>query len=86
MIWRHNGTFKIRRVETQFFALSYLSDAEKKVSTNELEMLAVVWGADNLQNYLLGQKLHVIIDHKVLLSLLKEKKGKKDYLVGLQDG
>ena len=39
------------------FASRYLNEAEKKYSTNELEMLAVVWGAEYFRNYVLGRKI-----------------------------
>ena len=52
------------------FASRYLNEAEKKYSTNELEMLAVVWGAEYFRNYMLGRKLLIVTDHKALVSLL----------------
>ena len=33
-------------------------------------MLAVVWGAEYFQNYVLGRKFQVVTDHKELVSLL----------------
>ena len=33
-------------------------------------MLAVVWGAEYLQNYILGRKFLTVTDHKALISLL----------------
>ena len=47
-----------------------LNAAEKIYSTNELEMLAVVWGAEYFRNYILGRSFTVITDHKALISLL----------------
>ena len=52
------------------FASRFLNAAEKKYSTNELEMLAVVWGAEYFRNYILGRSFTVITDHKALISLL----------------
>ena len=52
------------------FASRYLNDAEKKYSTNELEMLAVVWGAKYFRSYMLGRKFLIVTDHKALVSLL----------------
>ena len=52
------------------FASRYLSEAEKKYSTNELEVLAVVWGAEYFQNYVLGRSFLIDTDHKALKSLL----------------
>ena len=52
------------------FASRYLNEAEKNYSTNELEMLAVVWGAENFRNYVLERKFLIVTDHKALVSLL----------------
>ena len=54
------------------FASRYLNAAEKNYSTNELEMLAVVWGggAEYFRNYVLGNKFFIVTDHKALVSLL----------------
>ena len=52
------------------FASRFLNAAEKKYSTNELERLAVVWGAEYFRNYILGRSFTVITDHKALISLL----------------
>ena len=52
------------------FASRYLNEAEKKYSTNELEMLAVVWEAEYFRNYVLGRTFVIVTDHKALVSLL----------------
>ena len=52
------------------FASRYLNEAEKNYSTNELEMLAVVWGAEYFRNYVLGRKFLIVTDLKALVSLL----------------
>ena len=52
------------------FAFWFLNATEKKYSTNELEMLAVVWGSEYFRNYIFGRKLTVLTDHKALVSLL----------------
>ena len=38
------------------FASRYLNCQEKKYSTNELELLAVVWAVDRFKHYLLGKE------------------------------
>ena len=52
------------------FASRYLNEAEKEYSTNELEMLVVVWGAEYFQNFILGRNFSIVTDHKALISLL----------------
>ena len=52
------------------FVSRYLNPAEKKYSTNELELLAVVWATENFRNYIYGRYFTVISDHKALLTLL----------------
>ena len=52
------------------FALSYLKTQEKKYSTNELELLAVVWSVDRFKHYLQGKEFILATDHKALTSAL----------------
>ena len=63
------------------FASRFLNVAEKKYSTNELEMLAVVWGSEYFRNYIFGRKFTVVTDHKALVSLLNgnNKKNKTTF-------
>ena len=49
------------------FASGCLNEAEKNYSTNELQMLAVVWGAECFRNYVLGRKFLIVTDHKALV-------------------
>ena len=58
------------------FASRYLNEAEKKYSTNELEMLAVVWGAEYFRNFILGRNFLIVTDHKVLISLFNDNNKK----------
>ena len=46
------------------FASRHLSNLETKYSTYELELLAVVWSIENYRNYVEGEKLNVVTDHK----------------------
>ena len=48
------------------FASRYLNAQEKKYSTNELELLAVVWAVDRYKHYLLGKPFIIATDHKAL--------------------
>ena len=51
------------------FASRISDPAKKKYSTNELEMLAVVW-AEYFRTYILGRPFTIITDHKALFALL----------------
>ena len=61
------------------FASRYLNTKEKKYSTNELELLAVVWSVDRFKHYLLGKEFVIATDHKALVSALDENKSNKTY-------
>ncbi len=53
------------------FASRFLNAAELKYSTNELELLAIVWSTEHFSNYIYGRPFSVITDHQALLSALK---------------
>ena len=57
------------------FASRYLNPSEKKYSTNELELLAVVWATEHFRKYIYGRYFTVISDHKALLSLVNSLAG-----------
>ena len=62
------------------FASRYLNPAEKKYSTNELELLAVVWATEHFRNYIYGRYFTVISDHNALVTLLNSSpKGNKTF-------
>ena len=62
------------------FASRYLNPAEKKYSTNELELPAVVRTTERFRNYICGRYFTVISDHKALLKLLNSSpKGNKTF-------
>ena len=44
----------------------YLSNYEMKYSTNELELLAIVWAVEHFRNNVYGAKFEVVSDHKAL--------------------
>ena len=61
-------------------ASRFLNPAEKKYSTNELELLAVVWATEHFRNYIYGRYFTVILDHKALLTLSNSSpKGNKTF-------
>ena len=53
--------------KTISFATRFLNPRESKYSTNELELLGVVWAVDYYKNYLYGSDFEVITDKKALL-------------------
>lgn len=56
------------------FASRSLNDAETRYAQIEKEMLAVVFACQKFHNYIYGQKVEIITDHKPLLGVIK-----KDY-------
>ena len=61
------------------FASRYLNVQEKKYSTNELELLAVVWAVDRYKHYLLGKTFTIATDHKALTTALDVNQSNKTY-------
>ena len=57
--------------------------AELKYSTNEIELLGLVWALDHFKNYLLGKQFSVLTDHKALVGALKDDKYTKTAQSGL---
>ena len=51
-------------------ASRYLNAAEKKYSSNEIELLAVLWATEHFPNYIYGRYFTVTSDHKALITLL----------------
>ena len=60
-------------------ASRYLSNYEIRYSTNELELLAIVWAVEHFRNYVYGVQFEVISDHKALETALKSNHGNKTY-------
>ena len=65
--------------KTVSFASRFLNPHESKYSTNELELLGVVWAVEHYKNYLYGSEFEIITDHKALLSTLSPNHGNKTY-------
>ena len=61
------------------FASRFLNDHEKKYSTNELELLAIVWSCEHFRTYLLGNHFVILTDHKAIISALKTNRGNKTH-------
>ena len=58
---------------------------KKKNSTNELELLAVVWAVDRYKHYLLGKPFTIATDHKALTTALDVNQSNKTYQSRLTD-
>ena len=54
-----------------------------KYSSNELELLAIVWSCEHFRNYLLGNRFVVLTDHKANISALKTNRGNKTHQLRL---
>ena len=61
------------------FASRYLNSQEKIYSTNELELLTVVWSLDRFKHYLLGKDFVIVSDHIALVSVLEVNRTNKTY-------
>ena len=61
------------------FASRFLNSAKIKYSTNDLELLSIVWACENFRTYLLGKRFVILTDHMDIISALNETYGKKSY-------
>ena len=59
------------------FASRFWNNHEGKYSTNELELLGVVWATELFKDYLYGAKFEIVRDHKALLSALNANQSNK---------
>ena len=55
-----------------FYASKTLTDTESNYSNIEREMLGVVFSILHFKNFTFGQKVHVITDHKPLITLFRK--------------
>ena len=61
---------------TVAFASRFLNSLEDRYSINELELLGVVLSIEHFKFYLYGKPFTVITNHRVLLSIMREKRAK----------
>ena len=61
------------------FASRFRNNAETKYSTNELELMEIVWACENFRTSLLGYRFQVLTDHKSIILILSENYNIKSY-------
>ena len=71
---KHNNTW-----HTIAFASRFLNEHESRYSTNELELLAVVWSLEHFKHYFYGTEFTLQTEHRALLPALNENRGSKTY-------
>ena len=69
---KHNN-----EMHTIAFASRFQNNHESRYSTNELQLLAVVWSLKHFKHYLYGTEFTLQTDHRALLTALNENRGKK---------
>ena len=57
----------------------FVNQVEQKYSSNELELLAVVWSWEYFKKFLLGNHFYFLTYHKALVTALKENRGNRAY-------
>ena len=75
---KHKNTWK-----PVAYAGRFLNKLEERYSTNELELLAVVWSLEHFKFYLYGSQFLLQTDLQALISALKENRGNKTYQIRL---
>ena len=72
-------TRKIRRIAKRIRSIPGTTPWESKYSTNDLQLLGVVWAVKHYEKYLKGSDFEVITDHKALTSARSTDYGNKTY-------
>ena len=62
-------------LEPVAYASRFLNNLEQRYSTNELELMAVVWSLEHFKYYLYCSQFNLQTDYQALLSALKENRG-----------
>ena len=68
------------------YASRFLKKLEERYSTNELQLLAIVWALEHFKYYLYGNKFTLQTDHQALLSALKTTEEIKHIKADYRDG
>ena len=65
------------------YASRFLKKLKERYSTNELELIAIVWALEHFKYYLYGNKFALQKKHQALLSALKNNRGNRTYQIRL---
>ena len=65
--------------ETTQHASRVLTEFKQTYLINKLELLAVVWAIENVQNFVCGTEFEVLLDHKGLMPTLTYNWGNKTF-------
>ena len=68
---------KKRNFDSHSFGLRFLTASEAVISTNELDLLAVVYCIENFFIYVYDKKFKLVSDHTAIASVLKSE-GRKN--------
>ena len=66
-------------LDTFCICITLIKFSRKKFSTNELELLAVVWSVDRFKHYILGKEFIKAAEHKALTSALDKNGSNKTW-------
>ena len=61
------------------YASRFLNNLEQRYSTNELDLLSVVWSLEHFKYYLYGAQFTLQTDHQAHFCAFKENRGNKTY-------
>ena len=56
-----------------------MNSVEDRYSINELEFLGVVWSVEHFKYFLYGKPFTVMMDHRALVSIMRENRSNKSY-------
>ena len=85
-LWQEQPDGKLKPIG---FASRFLSDTEKKYASNELELVAVVWGLEHfrlyiyiyikINIYIYGKPIKLLTDHQAPELIIKRNRSNKTY-------
>ena len=72
-----------KRMAYSSFCIPFFYSVENRYSTNELELLGVVWCIEHFKYYFYFKPFTVIADDRALLSIMRESRAYKSYNIRL---